>query len=136
MVRTVPLPGLPNRAPFLHDFSAHTLTRAITSMVAKPKARPMASPHCPTMTRNDFLRSLSLYKENRLRERQPPFLRSALLRCFLLAEHRSGDRQHAEDFRDAPRLRATPTRSVRRLGVENFADVADAGGREVLSETH
>ena len=31
MVRTAPLWGLRNRASFLHDFSAQTLTQAITS---------------------------------------------------------------------------------------------------------
>ena len=33
-------------------------------------------------------------------------------------------------------MRATPTRSVRRFGVEDFADAADARGREMLSEAH
>src|SRR5262249_49576093 len=66
----------------------------------------------------------------------PQYSKLCSLGHFLLAEYRSDDCQQAEDFRDAPRLRATPTRSVRRLRVEDFANVADGGGREVLSETH
>src|SRR5690242_7075454 len=59
-----------------------------------------------------------------------------LLSCirFPVGAHVADDCHQTQYLGDAPRLRATTARCVWRLGVEDLADGADTGSRQVLSQ--